>query len=118
MLRNDERNSSIGEARFNELLLEVIDDRLTRLLGEEAKKTLYIYLKAVLFLERENIGRELKLFHKGLKLLFGSSAIEMEDVIVKGLLSRLGLKISGKDTFVNFVEKAKTFLIVHEMKIR
>ena len=115
---NDHGNESIGEARFNELLLEVIDNSLTSLLGEDAKKALYIYLKAVLFLERESVGKELEVFHTGLTLLFGSSAVEIEDVIVKELLSRLGLEISGKDTFVNFVKKAKTYFILHKMGMK
>jgi len=40
---------------------------------------MYIYLRATLFLQRKDIGRKLKVFHTGLKMLFGSEAIMIEE---------------------------------------
>ena len=66
-------------------------------------------MKAVLFCDRENISEKIEVFHLGLKMLFGSGAIAIEDVIVRGLFAKLDLKFSWKDTFVNLVEKARTY---------
>lgn len=110
----DSNNSSIEEIRFNELFLEVLDNSLTHILGEAAKETLFVYLKTVFFLDRENIGRKPTVFDAGLKMLFGSSATVIEKVIVRELFSRMGLKSSKNDTFVDLVEEARTYFILNE----
>jgi hypothetical protein len=108
----DSKNSSLKEVGFNELLLEVIDDTLTYILGEEAKKVLYTYLKWTVFLEKQDIGKELAAFDEGLKKLFGSGANVIEDAVVKEMFSRMiGLKISANDTFLDIVEKMRTHFI-------
>jgi len=110
------RNSSIEDAQFNTLLLEVIDRSLADSLGEEVRNVVYLYLKAVLFLKKEDIPKELVAFHAGLIKLFGSSATLVEDVIVKELFSKIGVKFSAKDTFVNLVEKARTYFVLSKKK--
>jgi len=99
--------TNIGDVRFNELLQEAIDNTLTNTLGENAKKELYIYLKAVLSLDRNNVGRELEAFHTGLRLLFGSGALSIENAILKELFSRIGLSIHAEGDFLNLVKKAR-----------
>ena len=91
---------SIREARFNELLLEVIDDNLNRLFGGMAGNLVYSFLKTVASLDREDITSDLVGFDGGLRKLLGSGATVLEKVIVKELYSssftmtfRLGLSV-------------------------
>jgi hypothetical protein len=96
------------EAQFNKLLVEAIDSTLSHVLGEQAKRELYIYLKAVLSLDSESIGREPEAFHTGLKLLFGSGAISIETAIVREMFFRIDLKVPAKGNFTDLVKKART----------
>ena len=111
------RNSTIEDIRFSELFLEVLDNTLIDILGKEAKNELYIYFKAVLSLDSENISREVDAFHTGLKLLFGPSAIRIENAIAKELFSKIGLKFSTKDAFVDLVKKARTYFTLYEKQL-
>jgi len=104
--------------RFNEILLGSIDRTLTKILGEESKRDIYIYLKVAVFLEREDIGRKLDAFQAGLEMLFGLGAAVIEYAIVKELFSEMGLNLSGRDTFVNLVEKARTYFTLYKKKIK
>lgn len=101
------KRSIIDDGQFNKLLLEVTDSTLTNILGVEAKRELYVYFKAVLSLNIENVSRELEAFHTGLKLLFGSGAISIENAIVNDLYPKINLKVSAEDNFVNLVKKAR-----------
>ena len=111
------RIDSIEESRFNELFIDVMENTISDILGEEAKKEIYLYLKAVVFLEVENISKELVVFDAGLKRLFGAGATTLENAIVKELFSRIGLEVSARDTFVNLVGKAKTYFTLYGKRI-
>ena len=111
------RNSTVEDIRFNELFVEVLDKTLIDILGKEAKRELYIYFKAVLSLDSENISREADAFHTGLKLLFGSGAIRIENAIVKELFSKIGLKVSTKHAFVDLVKKARIYFTLHKKQL-
>ncbi len=97
------------DINFNEVLIEVIDNILVDVLGKEVAKTLYLYLKTVVFIEKRNIPKEIVAFHAGLRKLFGHGAIAIEDAIIKELFYRIGLKITVKDSFVNLIRKAKIY---------
>jgi len=103
-------NCTIDDDQFHKLFLEVTDSTLTSILGVEAKKELYVYFKAVLSLDIEDVSRELEAFRTGLKLLFGSGAISIENAIVNDLFSKINLRIPVEDNFVNLVKKARIHL--------
>jgi len=111
------RIDSIEESRFNELFIDVMEHTISDILGGEAKKEICLYLKAVVFLEVENISKELVVFDAGLKRLFGAGATTLENAIVKELFSRIGLEVSARDTFVNLVGKAKTYFTLYGKRI-
>lgn len=96
----------IEEAKFNKLFLNIVDDTLIDLLGENAKKALYIYLETVFFLKRNDFINDLESFHEGLEKIFGSGAIMIENIIAKILYKKINLKFK-EDTFINLMEKVK-----------
>jgi len=71
-------DGSIREARFNELLLETIDDSLDRLFGGKAGNLVYSFLKTAASLDREDITSDLVGFDAGLGKLLGSGATVLE----------------------------------------
>ena len=117
MLRSRLVDRSIREARFNELLLEVIDDNLNRLFGGMAGNLVYSFLKTVASLDREDITSDLVGFDAGLRKLLGSGATVLEKVIVKDLYSRLGLSVPLDDSFTELIEKAKNSYSMRRGKI-
>jgi len=108
---------SIREARFNELLLETIDDSLNRLFGGMAGNLVYSFLKTVASLDREDITSDLVGFDAGLRKLLGSGATVLEKVIVKELYSRLSLSVPVDDSFTELIEKAKNSYPMRRGKI-
>jgi len=110
-------NRSIREARFNELLLEAIDDSLNRLFGGIAGNLVYSFLETAASLDREDITSDLIGFDAGLRKLLGSGATVLEKVIVKELYSRLGLSVPLDDSFTELIEKAKNTYSMRRGKI-
>jgi len=108
---------SIKEARFNELLLETIDDSLNRLFGGMAGNLVYSFLKTVASLDREDITSDLIGFDAGLRKLLGSGATVLEKVIVKELYSRLGLSVPLDDSFTELIEKAKNSYSMKKVRL-
>ena len=95
-----------GEAKFNKLFLNAVDDTISDLLGENAKKALYIYLKTVFFLKKNDFIKDLEAFHKGLTKIFGESAIDIENLIAKVLYQKIDQKFEKGD-FASLIIKAK-----------
>ena len=93
--------------RFNEHLISVIDNTLSDMLGEEAKRATYKYLKEVHSLETKNLSHELATLDLGLKKLFGSVARIIENQIVNEIFSQINLSLTNDDTFPNLIEKAR-----------
>jgi len=103
----------IRKARYRELLLSAIDEGLASVLGEKSNQ-FFLYLKSVLFLDKESICDEPEIFHLGLKSLFGSSAPFVEDDIVNRLCSSLNLSYSSKDAFLVSLRKIRNYCLFRE----
>jgi len=65
------------------MLLKTIDESLNRTLGESAKESFFLYVKAKSNIEKDTITRDLEAFSTCLKNLFGEPALLIETLIVK-----------------------------------
>ena len=109
MPSKDQGHRAIEDVRFNGLLLEAVGNTFDRFVGRKARNLIYVFLKAVVSLKKENISRDLAAFDTSLKKIFGFGALAVEKGIVKELYSKIGLKDSVDDNFMNPVKKAKTY---------
>ena len=104
----------IRKASYRELLLSAIDEGLARVLGEKSKKLALLYLRSVLFLEKERICDEPEIFHLGLKSLFGSSASLLEQDILNRLCSKLNLSYFSKEAFSVSLRRLRDYCLFRE----
>ena len=75
--------------KFNEALLDSIDEALSAL-GEDAKKSIYIYFEIKFFMAKQDIPKKINDFSRGLEELFGSGAQSLELLIMKNLHKKVG----------------------------
>lgn len=94
---------------FNKILLSAVDEGLC-LLGDSSKQAILFHLEASFQLKEENIPANLTEFKKALEGIFGPGATYLEEIIVKRLHEKLGLRFEqGKNTdFLKYVETAKS----------
>lgn len=117
MLTTSEDIRAIEDQLFNKLLLEIVDESLTSILGENSKMELYCYLKETVAFDTDNVNVEFAAFHMGIKNLFGSSAIIVENAIIKELFSRIRLDFHKEDDFVDQIKKARTYFKLNKRSI-
>jgi hypothetical protein len=93
---------------FDKILLSAIEEGLC-LLGDSSKQAIIFHLETSFRLREENIPSNLTEFKKALEGIFGSGATYLEEVIVKRLHEKLGLRFQEtKDTdFLEYVETAE-----------
>jgi len=78
------------------LLLSVVDETMKQVFREEGAKAIYNYLENNSHLKREEIAEKPEVFSAGLERLLGSGAPVIENLILKNLYRRLGLKFEEK----------------------
>lgn len=87
---------AVKAEKFDEFLLNVVDETLKRVFREEGTKVIYDFIKSHSHLEREEIAENPEVFSAGLKRLLSSGAFAIERLILKNLYSKLGLKFEEK----------------------
>jgi hypothetical protein len=94
---------------FDKILLSAVGEGLC-LLGDSSKQAIIFHLETYFQLKEENIPFNLTEFKKALEGIFGSGATYLEEIIVKRLHEKLGLRFQeARNTdFLEYVEIAKS----------
>ena len=79
------------ETDFEKLFIEAVDEGLETL-GESGKHMIFFHLEKSCSIKKHEIPRNPEAFAKGLEKIFGAGASVLENLIVKSLCSKLGLK--------------------------
>jgi hypothetical protein len=97
---------------FDKILLSAVEEGLC-LLGDSSKQTIILHLETSFQLKEENIPSNLTGFKKALEEIFGPGATHLEEIIVKRLHEKLGLRFQeAKNTdFLEYVEIAENRII-------
>lgn len=77
--------------RFEEALLEAVDESLLALLGETGAATMYFHIKRVSSLEKSEMPRKLKEFSLAIATIFKDSAPAVETPILRKLCEKLAM---------------------------
>ncbi len=81
---------------WNVFFAEVVDETLKQIFKEEGAKAIYDFLMNNAHLELEEAAEKPEIFSANLKRLMVSAAQVIEQIILKNLYSRLGLKFKKK----------------------
>jgi hypothetical protein len=97
---------------FDKILLSAVEEGLC-LLGDSSKQAIIFHLESSFQLKEENIPSNLTGFKKALEEIFGLGATYLEEIIVKRLHEKLGLRFQeAKSTdFLEYVEIAENRII-------
>lgn len=97
---------------FDKILLSAVGEGLC-LLGDSSKQAIIFHLETSFQLKEENIPSNLTEFKKALEGIFGPGATYLEEIIVKRLNEKLGLRFQeAKNTdFLEYVEIAKSHIM-------
>ncbi|MGO8806129.1 MAG: hypothetical protein ACLQO7_05935 [Candidatus Bathyarchaeia archaeon] len=80
--------TALSESKFNELLLESIDEALSSL-GEKPKKATYIYIETKFNIKKQEIPNKINVFSEALKRLLGLGAKYLEIMSMQNLYAKL-----------------------------
>jgi hypothetical protein len=102
-------DNNLTQNDFDKILLSAVDEGLC-LLGDSSKQAIIFHLETSSQLKEENIPSNLTEFKKALEGIFGLGATYLEEIIVKRLHEKLGLRFQeAKNTdFLEYVEIAKS----------
>jgi len=99
--------------RFDELLLETVDDTISQVFGKYASELIYRLMERHVFLKREEVGEKFEVFYAYLERLLGSEGAQ---IIQATSLKRLCLKLRREyeevETYFSFLDK------LYEVKFR
>jgi hypothetical protein len=76
---------------FSKLLLAAVDESLSSL-GDSSKQAIFFHLESSFKIKRENIPANLTEFSKALEGIFGPGASYLEEMIIKHLHEKLGIR--------------------------
>jgi len=102
-------DNNLAHNDFDKILLSAVGEGLC-LLGDSSKQAIIFHLETSFQLKEENIPSNLTEFKKALEGIFGPGATYLEEIIVKLLHEKLGLRFQeAKNTdFLEYVEIAKS----------
>ncbi len=84
---------------LDDLLLKAVDETLNQVFREEGTKAIYDYLENNSHMKREEIAEKPEAFSAGLERLMVSAAQMIENLILKKLYSKLGLRFREKEGY-------------------
>ena len=96
--------------RFNQTLLDCIEDAVRSVLGEQVLESLFVHLETYDGLTRDAIPRRLDVFFPALEKAFGqTSGKTVGRFIIKVLYIKLGLEFDSRSNRVlcDYVEDAR-----------
>lgn len=95
---------------FNQLLLEAIDEGLSKL-GESSKQAIYFHLEKRFAIKKQEIPEKIEVFTDAIEKIFGLGANFLEILIMKRLYEKLGssFEFYGDEdfTFTEYVAVAR-----------
>jgi len=110
---NEDQKNNIHKktTNFEELLLKAIDEGLS-VIGESAKKIVYIYLEKNFKMNRLDIPHRIDEFTRAIESIFGNGAKILEIQIMKSLFNKVGHSVqqySGQKnlTFIEYIAAIK-----------
>jgi len=100
--------------RLDDLLANVVDETLTQVFKKEGVRVIYDYFENNHHLKREEIAEKPGVFSNGLERLLGSAAPVIENLILKNLHAKLGLKFREKKGygFSDYVKELRESAVV------
>jgi len=81
---------------LDDLLLKMVDETMREVFSGAGSKVICDFLQNNCHLKPEEIAEKTEIFSAGLRRLLGSGALVIENLILKNLYSKLGLKIEDK----------------------
>ena len=84
--------SDHDEKRFNKIFLNILNEVLTRFLGETAAKVIIHYIEICYDLKWRSIPENLETFSKALKGILGHNAKLIESIIIRKLCVSFNLE--------------------------
>lgn len=102
----------MSEQKFNQYLLESVDETLSSL-GVSSKKAIYYHLKKSYTLDKQEIPYKIDAFSQALETIFGFGANSLEVLILQKLNRKIGMnmkeRISRNRKFSISIELAKQY---------
>jgi len=97
------------QEKFDELLLDAVDETLKRVFREEGTTVIYGFINKHFRLKLEEIAEKPEVFSAGLERLLGSAAPVIEKLILNNLYRKLHLKFAEKKgyEFSDYIEKLR-----------
>jgi hypothetical protein len=98
-----------GTERFSDLLLDTVDEALKEVFKEAGAEVIYKFLGNKCHLKRDEIGGKPEDFSAGLESLLGLAAPMIEQLVLKNLWSKLGLRFEEKKgyEFSDYIRELK-----------
>ncbi len=94
---------------WNAFFVEVVDETLKQIFKEDGAKVIYEFLENHSCLKLEEIADKPEVFSASLERLMVSAARVIEQIILKNLYSRLGLKFEEKEkhSFSDYIRELR-----------
>jgi len=107
-------NSDVVSSTTSDLLANVVDETLTQVFKKEGVRVIYDYFENNHHLKREEIAEKPGVFSNGLERLLGSAAPVIENLILKNLHAKIGLKFREKKGygFSDYVKELRESAVV------
>jgi hypothetical protein len=86
-------------AEWNEFFVEVVDETLKQIFSDDGTKVIYDFLEKHSKLRLKDVAENPEIFSASLERLMVSAARVIEQIILKNLYSRLGLKFEEKQGY-------------------
>lgn len=106
-----QKESVSHDQRFEDLLLEAVDEGLSSL-GDSAKQAVYFYLRKSFKIDKRDIPHKIEEFADAIERTFGLGSKFLEILIMKRISEKIGrvfeYDLESKDlAFTEYVESAK-----------
>jgi hypothetical protein len=94
--------------RFKEVIDAAVSETIVELLGENASKSFFEYLRDKEGIPRDNVPQHLKTVFSTLQRLFGIAGRTIGRAIIRNLYKNLGLKLAENPSYhlTDYVEEA------------
>ena len=96
---SDVVNAVEKRENWNDFFAEVVDETLKQIFRDDGAKVIYEFLEKHSRLKLEDVADKPKVFSESLERLMVSAARVIEQMILKNLYSRLGLKFVEKNGY-------------------
>jgi hypothetical protein len=96
---SDVVNAVEKRENWNDVFAEVVDETLKQIFRDDGAKVIYEFLEKHSHLKLEDVADKPEVFSESLERLMVSAARVIEQIILKNLYSKLGLKFEEKNGY-------------------